>query len=81
MIPDLWNIVLQYLDDDIQLKTSEFFEKHVDKISWEGLSLNESIPIQFFEKHLDKISWESLSRNTNIVKQEIRMYLLQNVYT
>jgi len=48
LIPDLWNIVLQYLDDDVKPETSEFFEKHLDKIhlykiNWEGLSGNTNI--------------------------------------
>jgi len=48
MISDLWDIVLQYLDD-IQLETSEFFEKHLDKLDWYGLPLNTNIVKQ--EKH------------------------------
>jgi len=66
LIPDIWNIVLQYLNDDVKPETSEFFEKHLNRIYWDGLSKNKSIPIQFFEKHVNKINWNGLSGNTSI---------------
>jgi hypothetical protein len=46
----------------------EFFEKHFDKIEWDGLCQNSSIPVEFFEKHIDKIEWDGLCQNSfNIV--------------
>src|SRR5690348_14705810 len=46
--------------------TVEFFEKHINKVNWRGLSYNTNITCEFFEKHIDKVDWRYLSENPNI---------------
>ncbi len=46
----------------------EIFEKNMDKISWEGLSLNPaSWAIELLEKNQDKIDWGNLSSNPSAI--------------
>ena len=43
--------------------TPEFFGRHIDKVYWNFLSTNTSMPPEFFERHIDKVSWNNLSYN------------------
>ena len=57
------------------MKLVTFFEHHLDKVDWYGLSANESIQVSFFEQHLYKVVWRCLSRNTSIPVSFFELHL------
>ena len=47
-------------------KLKKVFEKNLDKLDWNNLSLNPNA-IDLLEKNLDKINWLFLSKNLNAI--------------
>jgi hypothetical protein len=43
-----------------------FFEAHLDKLDWEAISSNFTIPVEFLEKHADKLDWNVISMNDSL---------------
>src|SRR5277367_1912569 len=82
---DLINIIVNYVGYHKDLNFEiPFYEKHLDKVNWNGLSGNSNMPITFFEKHLalwkqrgehNKVDWSNLSSNINIPVTFFEKYL------
>jgi hypothetical protein len=52
-----------------------FFEKHLDKIKWSQISMNDMLPPEFFLRHEDKVDWEWISYNTSIPMEFLETHL------
>ena len=46
--------------------SSNIVEQHLDKVDWQGLSLNPNA-IHILEQNIDKVNWRFLSRNPNAI--------------
>ena len=43
-----------------------FLRENLDKLNWDMISLNPSIPIEFYRENIDKLDWWGISFNPSI---------------
>ena len=58
------------VDDNLLQKFRNYrferlIERHIDKVNWDWLSENSSMPPEFFERYIDKVDRKLLSNNNN----------------
>jgi hypothetical protein len=56
-------------------RRAAFFERHLDKVKWIHISMNELLPTEFFRKHVDKVDWYYLSGNPAIPVELLEKHL------
>src|SRR5579872_6817432 len=60
------NIIIKYIYNNKFLYNCNFLEKHIDKLEWDQISLNQHIPFNFLNKYQDKIHWNKLTYRPDI---------------
>src|SRR5579864_4471929 len=63
---DIIKIISKYSNTSYLFLTIIPYQKNINKIANEWLSLNRNISYTFFEKHINKVNWYWLSSNSNI---------------